>query len=341
MVTMSTQACATFLREAADSAEIQQQLKAMTGTREIVKLGRRYGYAFDITDLAEASSAMSAPASPTGPRGAAARPHPVRPASPRSDPARSGPARSGPGRSGAAPVTERPTQPPGGTTFLHHEYKLADVPGLAPVLAELPKLKVRPDSVDLTGFNRAFVAGDLDSTDRSPADPEFRRWHAELAARNWKDSPDGPRRDFHLINLDEHIDHPGYDGYFDAKVRTVDALEKLFGTRVRFSGSLWYPPASYRLWHTNETQPGWRMYVVDFDDDFPDPAHTSFFRYQNPGSGEIVTLPESRRIVRFFKAEQDPDRLFWHCIVNPTTRHRWSFGFVVPDDWMDHVQPAS
>lgn len=104
---------------------------------------------------------------------------------------------------------------------------------------------------------------------------------------------------------------------------------------MRFSGSLWYPPRSYRLWHTNETQPGWRMYVVDLD---ADPAHTgeaSFFRYQNPTTGELVTLPERRQIIRFFKAEQDPQRLFWHCIANPGPHHRWSFGFVVPDNWVD------
>ena len=35
---------------------------------------------------------------------------------------------------------------------------------------------------------------------------------------------------------------------------------------------------------------------------------------------------------------QDPDRLFWHCIVNPSERHRWSFGFVVPDNWIDAIE---
>ncbi len=101
---------------------------------------------------------------------------------------------------------------------------------------------------------------------------------------------------------------------------------------------MWYPPHSYRLWHTNETQPGWRMYVVDLDEPFENEHDTSFFRYQNPQTGQIVTLHEKPRIVRFFKAEQDPDRLFWHCIVNPTDRHRWSFGFVVPDDWQDKIR---
>jgi hypothetical protein len=318
-MTMSIQACATFLQEAVDSADIQQEMKAMTGTREIVKLGQRHGYAFDVQDLAKASSAVRGPLRPTGPR-PAQQPRPAQ-----------------------RPRPAAPARPPATTTFLHHEYKLADVPGLAPVLAELPRLKIRPTSVDLTEFNRSFRPEDVRSTDLSPADPVFRRWHAEMSELDWRDpdaGPTGPRRDFHLVNLDEHIDHPDYDGYFDAKVRTIAALEDFFGARVQFSGSLWYPPASYRLWHTNETQPGWRMYIVDLDEEFTDPAQTSFFRYQNPQTGELVTLRESRQIVRFFKAEQEPSKLFWHCIVNPTARHRWSFGFVVPEHWLDSLRSA-
>jgi hypothetical protein len=117
----------------------------------------------------------------------------------------------------------------------------------------------------------------------------------------------------------------------------IRTLEEFFESEVRFSGSLWYPPSAYRLWHTNETQPGWRMYVVDFDKPPADPADSSFFRYMDPRTQEIVTLRERPRMVRFFKAEQDPGRLFWHCIVNPTQRHRWSFGFVVPDHWMTAI----
>ncbi|HSV66693.1 MAG TPA: Nif11-like leader peptide family natural product precursor [Mycobacteriales bacterium] len=301
---MSVQSCTTFLREAYGSTSIARQLKAMTGAGELVQLGRRHGYTFDIEDLAKASSTFSRPADAASP--------------PAPDP---------------APVAD--------ATFYHYEYKLADVPALAPVLAELPRLRVSPPSVDLAEFDRSFREEDLRSTSQSPADPEFQRWHRGMAAAGWRDpdaGPDAPRRDFHLVNLDEHVDHPDYDGYFDAKVRTVAALEQVFGSEVRFSGSMWYPPRSYRLWHTNETQPGWRMYVIDLDADFAGPADTSFFRYMNPHTGELVTLRESRRIVRFFKAEQDPDRLFWHCIVNPTARHRWSFGFVVPEHWMDRIR---
>lgn len=305
---MSIQSCTTFLQVAYDSAGIKQQMKAVTATQEVIKLGHRHGYAFDTDDLAKASSTFN---------GAAG--------------------------SGEARPAEKP-RPSTATTFYHHEYELADVPGLAAVIDELPKLKIKPPTVDLAEFDRSFREGDLRSTSRSPADPKFRSWHEGMAKLGWRDpalGPGAPRRDFHLINLDEHVDHPDYDEYFDAKVRIISALEDLFGSEVRFSGSMWYPPASYRLWHTNETQPGWRMYVIDIDEDFHDPADTSFFRYLNPQTGEVVTLRESPKIVRFFKAEQDPSKLFWHCIVNPTVRHRWSFGFVVPEHWMECIRQAA
>lgn len=304
---MSVESSRAFLQIAYDSPELKQRLKAVTGTQEIVRLGLRYGYTFDVPELMEASSSFTGAPDDT----------------PRA------------GRRGRPTVTGD-----AGTGPLHHEYRLDDLPALRGVIDQLPHLKVRPPSVDLGRFEATFREEDLRSTAMSPADPAFQAWHETMMKAHWRDPALGsgaPRRDFHLVNLDEHIDHPGYDRYLEAKHRTVRTLEEFFDSEVRFSGSLWYPPSSYRLWHTNETQPGWRMYVIDFDEPPADPADTSFFRYMDPRTQEIVTLGERPRMVRFFKAEQDPARLFWHCIVNPTPRHRWSFGFVVPDDWMTAV----
>ncbi|GAA4518440.1 hypothetical protein GCM10023191_092570 [Actinoallomurus oryzae] len=301
---MSVESGRAFLQIAYDSPELKQQLKAVTGTREIVRLGSRYGYSFDVPELMEASSSF-APASGESPR-----------------------------------AVRRPAEAERDAGPLHHEYRLEDLPGLKRVIDLLPHLKIKPPSFDLDRFARTFRAEDLRSTDLSPANPEFQVWHESMMKAHWRDPALGsgaPRRDFHLVNLDEHVDHPGYDRYLEAKHRMIRTLEEFFAAEIRFSGSLWYPPSSYRLWHTNETQPGWRMYIVDFDEPFDDPADTSFFRYMNPRTEEIVTLRETPRMVRFFKAEQDPRRLFWHCIVNPTSRHRWSFGFVVPDGWMTAI----
>jgi hypothetical protein len=275
----------------------------MTGPKEIIALGRRHGYHFQVADLATASRTFPTPA-PT-----------------------------------AAPAPPAPAAPPAddGSGFLHHEYDIADIPGFDAVLHQLPRLKATPSTVDLAAFAERYRDDDARSTDLAPTSDDFRRWQAEVRRADRADPGSGTRRGFHLVNLDEHVDHPGYGDYLDAKSATVAALESAFGTEVRFSGSMWYPPSSYRLWHTNETQPGWRMYLIDFDAPFDDPGHTSFFRYQNPATGELVTLGERPCIARFFKIEQDPDRLLWHCIVNRTERHRWSFGFAVPDDWRERL----
>ena len=227
--------------------------------------------------------------------------------------------------------TPPPLPPPATRSeFYHHEFAMDDLPGFEAVVAELPHLKIMPSTVDLARFDDEFREEDLLSTSLAPSEPAYLRWREQVAG-------DGGRRDFHLVNLDNHVTHPRYDDYLAAKTRVIAALEQVFGDEVRFSGSMWYPPNSYRLWHTHEDQPGWRMYLVDLDADFPDPDHTSFFRYQHPDTGELVTLRERSRIARLFRIEQDPERRFWHCIVNPTRRHRWSFGFVVPDHWAERL----
>ncbi len=302
---MSVDSCVAFLEAVHRSVELQQEMKAMTDPSELVALGRRRGYDFDSREIAAASvsAAQGQDAPPTE--------------------------ESGPG---GLPTT---------SAFYHYEFDLAELPAFAEVAAILPELEIKPPSVELGRFERAFRRDDLEWTNMSPAAPEFSGIYEEIMRSHWSDA-DGirsERRDFHLVNLDQHTSHVLYEDYFAAKVRMISALERVFGGKVQFSGSLWYPPKSYRLWHTNETQPGWRMYLIDLDGD-DGASGTSFFRYMNPESKELVTLEDRPRSMRFFKIEQEQDKLFWHCIVNPSDRHRWSFGFAVPDNWMDRLLDA-
>jgi Nif11 domain len=234
---------------------------------------------------------------------------------------------------GPASGTSRPRPAREVPRLTHYEYDLDKLPGFAAVIDELPNLKIKPPAVNLAQFEDDLSAEDLASTGMLPASPQYLSWQA---ARREQAGPGG-QRDFHLINLDEHVDHPGYDDYLAAKTRVVATLEDAFGDEVRFSGSMWYPPSSYRLWHTNSDQPGWRMYLIDFDGDLTDSEPASFFRYKQPGTSELVTLPDRPLLARFFKVEQEPSQLFWHCIVNATSRHRWSFGFAVPGTWLDAI----
>ena len=297
---MSVDSCRAFLERTRRDPDLGQLVRAVTDTRELIALGRRHGCSFDLQDIAKASSIPST--EEAGPP-------------------------SGPGK---APDPNSD----GETTIGHYELDLDEVPEMAPVLAELANLAIKPATVDLEAFRASFRRDDLEWTLMSPAAPGFERRCEEVAA----DEADGSsRRAFHLVNLDQHVEHPLYERYFEAKTRTIAHLERMFGPEIRFSGSMWYPPFAYRLWHTNETQPGWRMYLIDFDEEIPPSDARSFFRYMNPETRQIVTLRDRPRMLRFFKVEQRRDRLFWHCIVNGADRNRWAFGFVVPDDWRSRL----
>src|SRR5450432_107037 len=302
---MSIEACTTFLRELVTSDELKQQMKAMTDTGEMIALGKRHGYCFDVRDFLVASKALNAQG-------------------------------SAPGARAQARLVMYDT-----SVFSHYEYDLLHVPGFERVIAELNNVKIQPSTVNMDHYRESFNQDDVQFTTMSPAESGFSARYEEVMQSHWKGSPAGHdtlRRDFHLMNLDLHTEHARYEQYFQAKVRMIAHLEAFFGEEVRFSGSLWYPPLSYRLWHTNETQAGWRMYLIDFDNasvGSPETAEKSFFRYMNPQTKEIVTLEERPKLARFFKIEQEKEKLFWHCIVNATPYNRWSFGFVVPENWIN------
>lgn len=299
---MSIQSCETFLREASTSNEIKQQMKATTDTREVIAIGKKCGYTFDLQDLIKASTSLNG------------------------------------GNGSRASVSQaRPTTAVS-SAFYHYEFDMEQIPGFGEITRELNNLKIKPTTVDLRRYEQSFREDDFQFMSLSPATPGFYERYQEIMESRPKHASsedEFSRRDFHLVNLDHYIEHPQYEPYFQAKLRMITLLEDFFGGEVHFSGSMWYPPRAYRLWHTNETQPGWRMYLIDFDKPVGDSTGTSFFRYMNPQSKEIVTLEEHPRLVRFFKIEQEKEKLFWHCIVNATTCNRWSFGFAVPEHWLD------
>ncbi|MGN6815754.1 MAG: Nif11-like leader peptide family natural product precursor [Solirubrobacterales bacterium] len=305
---MSVESCTAFLEQVRSDPTMGERMRAVTDTHELIALGQRHGYAFEVEDLVAAAAAL-----------------------PEQD-------ETAPLPSAEAEPAEEDEQ----TAVLHYELNLQTVPELHPVLEELPHLTIEPDSVDLEGFHAAQRDDDLEWTDMSPAAPGFRERYEEIMDPHWSGAETAAsRRDFHLVNLDQHVDHALYEGYFDAKVRIVRHLSQAFDCDIRFSGSMWYPPFSYRLWHTNESQPGWRMYLVDLDEPVAATDMRTFFRYMNPQTKELVTLQDRPKMLRFFKVEQGESKLFWHCIVNGAPRNRWSFGFAVPDDWMARLQSAA
>lgn len=292
-----------FHEEFLKNEELKQKVRTITTYRELIKLGEKYGYSFTAEDIAEANAAY-----------------------PENNQEVS--------LNDAVSSSEKNSY-----QVYHYDFKWSELQKFEEIIPDFEKLKIKPSTVDVNHFEKFFRNDDFNFNSISPASPEFKSYHDEIIKSDMKSNefepiPEYTKRSFHLINLDLHVEHELYDDYFISKFKIIKFMENLFEEEVRFSGSLWYPPNAYRLWHTNETQPGWRMYWIDFDDFDSNTSERSFFRYMNPQTKELVTLYEQPKIVRFFKVENTTDKLFWHCIANATKFNRWSFGFAISDKWM-------
>jgi hypothetical protein len=186
---MSVDSCVAFFDLLSGSPELGGELRAMSDPREIVALGRRCGYAFDEVAL---FAAMSEVGEKVGELFAAT------------------------------------TSPSSGraSTWHHHEFEMEEIPALSTVIETLEALKIQPSTVDLDAFARSFRAEDLAWTDMNPTAAPFQGRYQEIMSAPWdKARPEYLRRDFHLVNLDRHVDHPLYDAYFQAR-------------------SAWWPPST-------------------------------------------------------------------------------------------------
>jgi len=308
---MSKENFLQFYRDAFLDKDLRDEFKAVTSMAETVKLGQRGGYNFSAADARAAMIAY--------------------------------------GEEIAAVVRSARAQPAvksAANTIVgyNYDFNIDEITGFDAIAREAAELKIKPTSVNLAAFDQLFKKEDLHSTELSPASAEFATINDDITTSlQTMPKPSGEagysQRDIHLINLDLNVEHPEYDAYFQRKVRMVRLLSEFFDADVKFSGGLWYPPNSYRLWHTNETQPGWRMYIVDYDK--APREDRAFFRFMNPKTKELVTLNERPRLVRFFRIASRAEGLFWHCIVNASASHRWSFGFVVPETWQSRLLQRS
>jgi hypothetical protein len=131
----------------------------------------------------------------------------------------------------------------------------------------------------------------------------------------------------------------GKDGLVNLKTFMTDDSDfrflsshtaRIFGQPVTPRGHFLYPPGGFLQWHTNvQHAEGWRMYVIDVDRE-----EESFFRFVDPVTGELVTRWDRKGIVHLFYVGRE--RPCWHC-VKSVSAHRWSRGFLIPDDWNRHL----
>ena len=139
-----------------------------------------------------------------------------------------------------------------------------------------------------------------------------------------------------LENLDIEKDFEGDPPYFNdidflPLIRLSQRLSKKFGSRFFVSGLFWYPYRGYCGWHTNSNVKGTRIYYVWAAED-----DKSFFRYQNPDTGEVVTRVEKAgwQINKFAPNRAKP---LWHCVGSSTNRFSIGFNFQGDPRLLDEI----
>jgi hypothetical protein len=90
------------------------------------------------------------------------------------------------------------------------------------------------------------------------------------------------------------------------------------------TGFIIYPPGSHMGWHTNEKDPGWRVFV----NVVKEPGR-SFFRYRDPVTKEVVTALDTKHNLR---ATLIPlGEPVWHAIYSDTIRITMAYRVLDPD----------
>lgn len=108
-----------------------------------------------------------------------------------------------------------------------------------------------------------------------------------------------------------------------SKISLFKSKQENSSFKFRLSGFFLYPENSYMNWHTNYNDPGLRIYVTHVPE-----SDKSFFRYQNPDNGEIITTWDKKgwQAREFIVGDTDETDL-WHCVGSYTDR--LSIGFKI------------
>jgi len=97
--------------------------------------------------------------------------------------------------------------------------------------------------------------------------------------------------------------------------RLADSIASYFGKKARVSGpGHWYPVKGLIGWHTNEKNPGWRLYIS-----YCQEPGKSYFRYRHPHTHKIITSPDKEWSFRLFKVTKRSP--LWHCVYSHTNRY--------------------
>lgn len=116
----------------------------------------------------------------------------------------------------------------------------------------------------------------------------------------------------------DHFEYKQLDEFIAKMVASMKLPD--FGNSYGVSNRIWYPSNGYMSWHTNSKAKGWRLYCSHAKED-----NKSFFRYQDPKTGEIITSWDKKGWkFRIFSINEID---FWHCVYSETDRISLGYRF--------------
>jgi hypothetical protein len=116
----------------------------------------------------------------------------------------------------------------------------------------------------------------------------------------------------------------------------ADAVYKMDRQLIEWSGSrfnavkMYYPEGGYMGWHHNANCPGYNV-LLSWSE-----GGTGYFRYQDPSTKEIVTMPDSpgwTAKVGYYGSFKELDKIYWHS-ASAHAEERMTLGYVIPHEGM-------
>tara|TARA_B100000214_G_C23845262_1_gene570749 strand:- start:300 stop:884 length:585 start_codon:yes stop_codon:yes gene_type:complete len=111
--------------------------------------------------------------------------------------------------------------------------------------------------------------------------------------------------------------------YLQFSNNLLTTVSQYFNTPyVQLSNNIIYPEFGYMGWHTNNSSPGYRLYL-----NYVKENDKSFFRYVDPETNEQVTSYDKTgwQARLFFISTKS---LFWHCVYAETSRVSLGFRII-------------
>lgn len=123
--------------------------------------------------------------------------------------------------------------------------------------------------------------------------------------------------------------------YFPHVSKLHKDLLTFFGGR-NSAVTMYYPKGGYMAWHHNANAAGLNILLSWSKDG------TGFFRYQDPKTKEVVTMPDSPGWTvkaGYYGRWDEPEHTYWHC-ANAKHEERLTLGFIVPHEglWTSMIE---